>query len=99
MLIAIEGRGARTPSGVPCALRTSLHFTPDGVSRTRAVITINIALLTEGQTTDHRLQSSDPFTIGPISNRTRKLSSLRHCVSAICVSKEARGAWFNWRRT
>jgi hypothetical protein len=46
-------------------LRTSLHFTPDGVSRTRAVITINMALLTEDQTTDHRLQSSDPFTISP----------------------------------
>ena len=30
-------------------LRTSLHFTPDGVSRTRAVITINMALLTEGE--------------------------------------------------
>jgi hypothetical protein len=46
-------------------LRTTLHFTPDGVSRTDAVITINMALLTEGQTTDHRLQSSDPFTISP----------------------------------
>ena len=42
-------------------LRNALHFTPDGVSRTRAVITINMAL--EGQTTDHRLRSSDPFTI------------------------------------
>jgi hypothetical protein len=31
-------------------VRTSLHFTPDGVSRPRAVITRNIALLTEGQT-------------------------------------------------
>ena len=30
------------------ALTTSLHFTPDGVSQTRPVITINIALLTEG---------------------------------------------------
>jgi hypothetical protein len=51
-------------------LRNALHFTPDGVSRTRAVITINMALLTEGQTTDHRLQSSDPFTISPTSNHT-----------------------------
>jgi hypothetical protein len=30
-------------------MRTSLHFTPDGVSRPRAVITINIAHLTEGR--------------------------------------------------
>ena len=51
-------------------VRTLLHFTPDGVSRPRTVITINMALLTEGQTTDHRLQSSDPFTIGPTSNHT-----------------------------
>jgi hypothetical protein len=29
-------------------LSASLHFTPDGVSRRRYVITINIALLTEG---------------------------------------------------
>jgi len=29
-------------------LITSLHFTPDGVSEPRHVVTINIALLTEG---------------------------------------------------
>jgi hypothetical protein len=51
-------------------VRTSLHFTPDGVSRPRAVITINMALLTEGQTTNHRLQSSDVFTMRPTSNYT-----------------------------
>ena len=70
MFIATEAarRELRQEFHVP--VRTSLHFTPDGVSRPRAVITINIALLTEGQTTDHRLQSSDPFTIGPTSNHT-----------------------------
>ena len=31
-------------------LITSIHFTPDGVSGPRYVITINIALLTEGDT-------------------------------------------------
>jgi hypothetical protein len=35
--------------GFHVPVRTSLHFTPDGVSRARAVVTINIALLTEGQ--------------------------------------------------
>ena len=34
-------------------VRTSLHFTPDGVSSRRALRTINIALLTEG---DHQLR-------------------------------------------
>jgi hypothetical protein len=33
-------------------LRTSLHFIPDGVSTTRPVIAINIAVLTEGQFTE-----------------------------------------------
>ena len=51
-------------------VRTSLHLTPDGVSRPRAVITINMGLLTEDQTTNHRLQSSDMFTMRPTSNHT-----------------------------
>jgi hypothetical protein len=71
MFIATEAarRELRQEFHVP--VRTLLHFTPGGVSRPRTVITINIALLTEGQTTDHRLQSSDPFTIGPTSNHTQ----------------------------
>jgi len=68
MFIATEAarRELRQEFHVP--VRTLLHFTPDRVSRPRTGITINMALLTEGQTTDHRLQSSDPFAIGPTSN-------------------------------
>jgi hypothetical protein len=52
MSIATEARGARTPSGVPCAGYGRLHFTPDGVSRPPALVTINISLLTEGVPTN-----------------------------------------------
>jgi len=71
MFIAIEAARRANSVRSSMSLRTLLHFTPDGASRTRAVIAINIALLTEGETTDHRLQSSDPFTKGPTFNHTR----------------------------
>jgi hypothetical protein len=48
MFIASETRGARTPSGVPCAGERELHFAPDGASTPAALVTINITLLTEG---------------------------------------------------
>lgn len=48
MSIATETQRARTPSGVPCGGYGHLHFTPDGVSRPPARVTINIPLLTEG---------------------------------------------------
>ena len=48
MFIAPQTYGARTPSGVPCARWSKLHFTPNGVSTPAAIVTINIALLTEG---------------------------------------------------
>jgi len=48
MFIATEAarRELRQEFHVP--VRTSLHFTPDGVTGARAIITINIALLDGG---------------------------------------------------
>jgi hypothetical protein len=48
MSIATETRGERTPAGVPFGGYGQLHFTPEGVSRPPALVTINIPLLTEG---------------------------------------------------
>ena len=61
MFIATEARAPELRQEFHVPVRTSLHFTPDGVSRLRAVATINIALLTEGQSTNHRPQSIDVF--------------------------------------
>jgi hypothetical protein len=48
MFIATEVSKKRTPSGFHVPLIALLHFTPDGVSARRHVITINSTLLTEG---------------------------------------------------
>jgi hypothetical protein len=53
MFIATERLEARTPSGVPCGGYGRLHITPDGVSRPSVLVTINIALLTEGKGAEH----------------------------------------------
>jgi hypothetical protein len=58
MFIASEMRGARTPSGVPCTDEGDLHFTPDGVRTPAALMTINMALLTEGNRTEGNRQTS-----------------------------------------
>lgn len=52
MSLAAKTRGVRTPSGVPCARHRRLHFTPHGMSRPPDVVTINMALLTEGNPTN-----------------------------------------------
>lgn len=59
MFIATRARAHELRQEFNVPVRASLHFTPDGVSRPRPVITINMALLTEGPTNNHRLQSSD----------------------------------------
>jgi hypothetical protein len=48
MFLGTEMHRTRTPSGVPCG-GYAKHFTPDGVSRPNALVTINMALLTEGR--------------------------------------------------
>ena len=79
MFIATEARAPELGQEFHVPVRTSLHFTPDGVSRLRYHF-YNMALLTEGQTTNHRLQSSDVSTIGPTSNHTRvSLPAFNRC--------------------
>ena len=48
MFIATQGTTNELRQEFHVPLITSLHFTPDGVSGPHHVITINIALLTEG---------------------------------------------------
>jgi hypothetical protein len=63
MFIATDVSKERTPSGGRVPLIASLHFTPDGVSGRRHVITINIPLLTEGASTDSSLCRAIPLLV------------------------------------
>jgi hypothetical protein len=49
MFIATEAAAYELRQEFHVPIRTPIHFTPDGVSRPRTVIAINIALLTEGR--------------------------------------------------
>ena len=49
MFIATRCRAHELRQEFNVPVRTSRHFTPDGVSRPRSVIAINMALLAEGQ--------------------------------------------------
>lgn len=57
MFIATDRRPLELRQEFHVPLGTSIHFTPAGVCRPHAVMTINIALLTEGPTTPLHLSS------------------------------------------
>lgn len=65
----------RTPSGAPRVADSSVHFTPDGVRGQRHVITINIALLTEGNALLTRAQPPSPVVMESHKHTISNISS------------------------